>query len=76
MITYLTAMDCLKVCPIEVDLMDDDWCYLIFEFAMNYTTESIRYSYHKQKENDGKKVNADVLRKLGYTEEQIQKSKF
>lgn len=76
MITYLIALVCLKACPIETDLMDDDWSYLIFEFMMNFSTDNIRYLYHKQKENDSKKVNADVLRKLGYTEEQIQKSKF
>lgn len=66
----------MKVCPVSPDLMDDDWCYIIFEFVMNYSIDSFRTSYAKNKEDESKKVKADTLRKLGYSEEQIKKSHF
>lgn len=72
----LISQDYLKTCPVESDLQDDDWCYIICEFALNYSMESIRYSYNKSKETNKNKVNADVLRELGYSEEDIAKSKF
>jgi hypothetical protein len=56
--------------------MDDDWCYLVFEFSMNYTLDGLRYAYHKEKKKEKEKVTADLLRKLGYTEEQIQKARL
>lgn len=73
---YLAILDFLKACPIEPDLMDNDWCYLVFEFSMNYTLDGLRYAYHKEKKKEKEKVTADLLRKLGYTEEQIQKARL
>lgn len=72
----LISQDYLKVCPVASDLQDDDWTYIICEFALNYSLDAIRYSYNKNKEESKKKVNADILRELGYSEEDIAKSKF
>lgn len=73
---YLTVQDYLKECPVKPDYQDDDWYFIMFEFAMNYSLDSIRIAYAKQHEEEKKKVNAEKLRALGYSEEQIRKAKF
>jgi hypothetical protein len=55
--------------------MDEDYCALVFEFSMNYSLDNVRYAYGKAKEDEKKQVNADKLRKLGYSEEQIKKAR-
>lgn len=72
----LVIQDYLKVCPVQSDLQDDDWNFIVCEFALNYSLDSIRYSYQKNKEKELNKVDADKLRELGYSEEMIAKSKF
>lgn len=72
----LISQDYLKVCPVASDLQDDDWTFIVCEFALNYSIDSIRYSYNKHKEDEKNKVNADKLRELGYSEEMIAKSKL
>ncbi|MBO7692542.1 MAG: hypothetical protein J6W16_07260 [Methanobrevibacter sp.] len=47
-----------------------------FEFLMNYDKLGIRDAYQKEKEKQQTAVNADELRALGYSEEEIQKAQF
>lgn len=65
----------MKDCKIPKELMDEDYCALVFEFSMNYSLDNVRYAYGKAKEDEKKQVNADKLRKLGYSEEQIKKAR-
>lgn len=72
----LVAQDYLKVCQVKSDLQDSDWTFIVCEFALNYSLDSIRFAYQKHKEEENKKVDADKLRELGYTEEMIAKRKI
>lgn len=72
--TYLISQAYLTACPIPMDKMDEDWAYIVSEFALNYSVDSMRYAYLKAKEENKTKVDADKLRELGYTEEQIAKT--
>lgn len=72
----LICQDYLKVCPVASDLQDDDWSFIVCEFALNYSMDSIRWSYNNHKESEKKKVDADKLRELGYSEDVIARSKF
>ena len=65
--------DFLKTCPVRSELQDDDWQYIVFEFSMNYELDKFRQFYQDEKRKSKNKVDADKLRKLGYSEEQIQK---
>lgn len=58
--------------PSEEDC--DELNYLLYDFAMNYSLESLQMGYTKELSN-ANKVDEDILRKLGYTEEDIYKSK-
>lgn len=73
---FLISQDYLKVCPVKSDLQDDDWNFIVCEFALNYSIDSIRWSYNKYKEESKKKVDADKLRELGYSEDVIARSKL
>ena len=69
----LVSQDFLKVCPVKPELQDDDWSFIVSEFALNYSLDSIRFAYQKNKEDEKKKVDADKLRELGFSEEMINK---
>lgn len=58
-------------CPVPKELMDDDWNWIIHEFNMNYTDESIRNGYQEEKKKEAQKVDNDLMRELGYTDEDI-----
>lgn len=75
-VKFLIVQDFLKGYQVESDLVDGDFCFILFEFIMNYTTESLRAAYHNQKKLNDNKVNSETLRKLGYSEEDIQKAKL
>lgn len=64
----------LKVCQVPTDLQDDDWNYIVFEFSMNFTLDSIRTAYFKEKEEKEKMLDNDTLRALGYTDEDLLKA--
>lgn len=58
-------------CPVTPDLMDDDYQYIMFEFNMNYTVESVRHGYQEMKKKESENVSDDLLAKLGYTDADI-----
>lgn len=65
----------MKVCPVSPDLMDDDWQNIIFEIQMNITRESFAKFYHDEKKKKASQVSDDVMRKLGYSDADILKTK-
>lgn len=58
------------------EYQDDDWNYIIYEFAMNYNLETFRRFYGDMKKKEKEKVDAEKMRKLGYSEEQIARTRF
>lgn len=58
------------------ELQDEMYYAVWFEFLMNYDKLGIRDAYQKEKEKQQTAVNADELRALGYSEEEIQKAQF
>lgn len=60
------------VCPVDPSLMDNDWNYIVFEFNMNYTMESVRNGYleAKKKEKESE-VDIDLMRELGFSDADI-----
>lgn len=61
----------MKECPIQPELMDDDYNYIMFEFQMNYTVDSIRNGYIKVQKEKENKASDDLLHKLGYSDKDI-----
>lgn len=56
------------------ELQDEVYYYVWFEYLMNFDKEKVRLAYHKEKENEKNAVDAEELRALGYSEEDIQKA--
>lgn len=54
---------------------DEDLDFLLYDFAMNYSIDSLRTGYNKWMENENSKVDDDLLRELGYSEEDILMNK-
>ena len=65
--------DYLKVC-LAANNRDDEWLAINYEFAMNYSIESLRKGYAEFMEERKKKTSNELLRELGYTEDDIAKS--
>ena len=57
-------------------MQDTDWAYIIYEFAMNYSIESLRSGYQAQKEKEKQSVDNDLLRQLGYSEDSISQRRI
>ncbi len=55
------------------DLMDRDYNYIMYEFNMNYSLESLRRGYLKAQKEEKERVSDDVLRSLGYSDSDILK---
>lgn len=51
----------------------DDWDYnyIVFEYFMNYSLESLRTSYHKAKKQEQERVSDDLLLELGYSMDDV-----
>ena len=58
-------------CPVKPELQDSDWIYIIYEFNMNYSVESLRHGYAEMKKKAENYVESDMLRAAGYSEEDI-----
>lgn len=58
------------------ELQDDLYYFIWFEFLMNYDKLGIRDAYQKEKEKEKTAVDAEELRALGYSEEDIKKAQF
>ena len=58
------------------ELQDNLYYYIWFEFLMNYDKIGIRDAYQREKEKQKTAVDADELRALGYSEEDISKAQI
>jgi len=56
--------------------LDNLFFYIWFEYYMNFDKDMIKNAYIKAKEKNESKVDADTLRELGYSEEEIAKATF
>lgn len=61
-------------CPVSADYQDDLWSYIVYEFCMNYSIEGFRKSYENYLKQKESAVSDDLLRSLGYSEEDILKN--
>jgi hypothetical protein len=58
------------------DLRDNLYYNIWFEYLMNYDKLGVREAYQREKEKKKAAVNADELRALGYSEEDIAKAQL
>lgn len=58
------------------ELQDELYYHIWFEFLMNYDKLSIRSAYQKELAQQKNAVDADELRELGYSEEDILKAQL
>lgn len=56
---------------VNKDLIDEDYTYILFEFNMNFTIDSIRSGYNENKKKQTENDNDDILAELGYSDEDI-----
>lgn len=50
---------------------DCDFNYIIFEYMMNYSVDSLRMSYHQAKKKEKERPSDDLLLELGYSLETV-----
>lgn len=50
---------------------DCDFNYIVFEYLMNYSVDSLRMSYHQAKKKEKERASDDLLLELGYSVEDI-----
>ena len=72
----MVVQDFLTVSVLNKELQDNLYYYIWFEFLMNYDKIGIRDAYQREKEKQNSAVDADELRALGYSEEDIAKAHF
>ena len=72
----MVVQDFLTMSVQNKELQDDLYYYIWFEFLMNYDKLGVRDAYQKNKEKEKTAVDADELRALGYSEEDIRKAQF
>lgn len=62
----------MKVCLAQQN-RDDEWLHIIYEFAMNYSVDSLRKGYFENQKAEKEKASNELLRNLGYSESDILK---
>ena len=72
----MVVQDFLKVSVQNKELQDELYYYIWFEFLMNYDKIGIRDAYQREKEKRITAVDADELRALGYSEEDISNAQL
>ena len=72
----MVVQDFLTMSVQNKELQDELYYYIWFEFLMNYDKLGIRDAYQKEKEKEKTAVDAEELRALGYSEEDIKKAQF
>ena len=72
----MVVQDFLTMSVQNKELQDELYYHIWFEFLMNYDKLGIRDAYQKEKERQKNAVNAEELRALGYSEEDIAKAQM
>lgn len=57
--------------PCSLKNLDDWFLQFFFKFANTYTVESVLNAYIKEKQDKEKKPTKDIMKVLGYSEEDI-----
>ena len=70
----LAVQEFLRESPVRNEYRDDDWTYIMFQYAMNYSLKTLKDGYREYKQKQAQAVSAEDLRMLGYSEEDIQRS--
>ncbi len=53
---------------------DENYNFMLYDFAMTHDIDSLRRGYQKFMEEQGKRIDNDLLRELGYSEEDIARN--
>ena len=72
----MVVQDFLTASVQKKELQDELYYNIWFEFLMNYDKFDVRTAYQKQKEDERNSVDAEDLRALGYSEEDIAKAQL
>lgn len=70
-VVEITNLDYLKGFQIDEELIDDDYNYILWEYHMNFSLESLRNGYQELKEKKNSQVTDDILLELGYGDSDI-----
>lgn len=72
----MVVQDFLTISSQNKELQDTLYYHIWFEYFMNYEKINIRDAYQNEKEKRKNAVDADELRALGYSEDDIAKAQF
>lgn len=67
----MVVQDFLTISSQNKELQDTLYYHIWFEYFMNYEKLNVRDAYQSEKEKRRNAVNAEELRALGYSEEDI-----
>lgn len=67
----LAVQEFFQESPVTKENRDEDWEFIVFEYVMNFSNNQLKEAYRRHKEKQKNAVDADTLRKLGYSEEAI-----
>lgn len=60
-----------RTLPVPLNEIDDDFLELFFDFANTYTEDSILTGFLQDKQEQEKEASSEVLKELGYTDEDL-----
>jgi len=60
-----------RTLPLPLNEIDEDFLALFFNFANTFTEESVLQGFIKEQDEKERAINDDLLRELGYSEEDI-----
>ena|GEM_PF-1181758 len=63
-----------RILPVPLNEIDEDFLELFFNFANTYTESSILTGFLNDKQEQEKEASSEVLKELGYTDEDILSS--
>lgn len=72
----MVVQDFLTISSQNKELQDTLYYHIWFEYFMNYEKINIRDAYQNEKEKRKNAVDADELRALGYSEDDIANAQF
>lgn len=60
-----------RTLPVPLNEIDEDFLELFFDFANTYTEDSILTGFLQDKQEQEKEASSEVLKELGYTDEDL-----
>ena len=60
-----------RTLPVPLNEIDNDFLELFFDFANTYTEDSILTGFLQDKQEQEKEASSEVLKELGYTDEDL-----